>query len=100
MVGGEGPSPSLVLSLVYRLPEDSMFVALARGGREHFGWTHDRHLLASIYDALNVNTRATGNWAKKAPDIPEWPRPKVAPAKRPEKAMTLSELHSRLMTRR
>lgn len=32
---------------------------------------------ADIYDALNQNTRATGQWGKgKPPAIPEWPRPK------------------------
>lgn len=34
-------------------------------------------MLASIYDALNQNTRATGNWGKKGPpEIPAFPRPK------------------------
>lgn len=32
--------------------------------------------MADIYDALNLNTRATGNWEKgKEPNFPPWPRP-------------------------
>lgn len=57
-----------------------------RGGREHFGWTQDRHLLADLFDALNANTRATGNWgSKKPPNLSPYPRPKVKkkPQKRP-----------------
>lgn len=45
-----------------------------RGGREHFGWGQDRHIWADIYDAINTNTTATGNW-KTPPNIPAWPRP-------------------------
>lgn len=76
MIAGNGPSPKLVNALVMRLPDTSLTHALASGGREHFGWGMERHMLATIYDALNANTRATGNWGKKkAPDIPLWPRP-------------------------
>lgn len=47
------------------------------GGREFFGWGTDRYMSADIYDAINVNTTATGQWKKgKKPDIPAWPRPK------------------------
>lgn len=34
-------------------------------------------ILADIYDAINQNTRGTGNWRKgKVPKIPPYPRPK------------------------
>ena len=62
-----------------------MFHALLSGGREHFGWGQDRHLLADIYDAVSQNTVLTGNW-KKPPTIPSWPRPETAEA--PEKKRT------------
>lgn len=75
MIEGRGPSPFLVIQLVQRLPDTSLTVALASGGREHFGWGVDRHLTADLYDAINLNTRASGNWSKKAPDIDPWPRP-------------------------
>ncbi|MGW1836971.1 hypothetical protein [Streptomyces sp. NPDC002067] len=76
MIAGRGPSPALCLLLVARLPDTSLTVALASGGREHFGWGQDRHLAADLYDALNANTRATGQWNRgKAPTIPPFPRP-------------------------
>ena len=80
VIAGTGPAPSLVVALAQRLPDTSLTVALASGGRDHFGWGVDRHLTADLFDALNANTRATGNWAKgKAPTFPQWPRPDVKP---------------------
>ncbi len=53
-----------------------MTSALAQGGSEYFGWGVDRHILAATFDALNINTRATGNYPKgKEPKFPMWPRP-------------------------
>ncbi|MFG2147357.1 hypothetical protein ACGFRG_24700 [Streptomyces sp. NPDC048696] len=81
MIAGRGPSPALCLLLVARLPDTSLTVALASGGRHIFGWGQDRHLAADLYDAINSNTRATGQWGKgKAPKIPAFPRPKAAKA--------------------
>jgi hypothetical protein len=69
-----------VLLQVQRLPDTSLTVALASGGREHFGWGVDRHMKADIFDALNTNTRATGQWQKgKVPTFPVWPRPTSRP---------------------
>lgn len=70
-----GMAPSFVLSLIQRLPDTSLTAALASGGREHFGWGADRHMAADIFDAINQNTRATGNWSKKPPKIEPRPRP-------------------------
>ncbi|MEU6572288.1 hypothetical protein [Streptomyces sp. NPDC046805] len=79
MIAGRGPAPALVLALVQGLPDTSLTIALASGGREHHGWGVDRHMAADIFDAINQNTRATGQWGKgKAPKIPLWPRPKPA----------------------
>jgi len=70
------------LALIQRLPDDSLTVALASGNRENFGWGRQAHLLADIYDALNTNTRATGNWGKSGPPkIPLYPRPGLEPKK-------------------
>ncbi|NUV86591.1 hypothetical protein G6W61_10265 [Streptomyces sp. KAI-26] len=78
MIAGRGPSPALVLLLVQRLPDTSLTTALASGGREQFGWGQDRHLAADLFDAINQNTRATGQWGKgRAPKIPAYPRPQV-----------------------
>lgn len=102
VIEGRGPSPSLVLLLVQRLPDTSLTVALQQGGREHFGWGQDRHLRADLYDALNLNTRASGNWGKKAaPKIPQFPRPKVVERKpRRSPKELLRDLHARMTTRR
>lgn len=53
---------------------------------EYFGWGEDRALAASAHDLIALTARAAGNWRKKPPDIPEWPRP--AKKKKPT-AMTL-----------
>jgi hypothetical protein len=74
-------TPRLLLALIMWLPEDSAFVASLRGGRRWLGWSPDRALLADIYDALNLNTVATGNW-KRQPKIPPWPRPNT-PKRKP-----------------
>lgn len=60
-----------------RLPDDSLTAALMQGGREFFGWGQERYMIASLFDAVNLNTRATGNWKNgKAPQIPPYPRPR------------------------
>lgn len=43
------------------------------------GWGQNRHMLADVIDAINANTRATGNWNKRPPKIPNYPRPKSRP---------------------
>lgn len=86
-----------MVQLALRLPDTSLTVALASGGREHFGWGVDRHMQADLYDALNQNTRASGNWGKKGPPkIPSWPRPKPD-QKKPEekKPVSVAELYAR-----
>ncbi|QYW07865.1 tail assembly chaperone [Streptomyces phage RedBear] len=103
VIEGRGPSPSLVILLVQRLPDTSLTAALASGGREQFGWGVDRHMAADIFDALNQNTRATGNWGKKgAPKLPEYPRPKVKKSKdkdRPKKKVSVADLFKQLSRR-
>ncbi|MEU9605460.1 hypothetical protein [Streptomyces sp. NPDC048057] len=107
VIEGRGPSPMFVMALVRRLPDTSLTVALASGGRDHFGWGVDRHLKADIFDAINSNTRATGNWGSKgkAPKIPSWPRPK--PPKKPRKTgpkagkrVSVAEIYNRFTARR
>lgn len=52
-------------------------------------------MLADLYDALNQQTRATGNWGKKAPKIPPYPRPtkKTKPKDRP-KPKSVADLYA------
>lgn len=83
------------MQLVQRLPDTSLTAALASGGREHLGWGMDRHLAAATYDAINANTKATGNWAKgKVPKFPEWPRPKTDGPKSEKKA-SVADIYAR-----
>ncbi|MFF4528183.1 hypothetical protein ACFY1P_02825 [Streptomyces sp. NPDC001407] len=80
-----------------------MTVALASGGRGHFGWGQDRHLLADLFDAINSNTKATGQWGRgKAPKIPPFPRPqaKAKAKKAGKKAATVAQLYQHFQQRR
>lgn len=93
--------PSLLLSLIERLPDTSMTTALASGGRHLFGWGQDRYLAADTYDAINVNTTATGQWKSKAPKIDPYPRPKVTLPKAkkatgPAQRVNLQQIHRQL----
>ena len=97
-IRGDGLSPLLVLMLVRRLPDTSLTSALATGGREHFGWGQERYLMAATYDAINANTRATGQWKRKPPTIPEWPRPSVE-KRESKKPVSVADIYARLMRR-
>lgn len=87
--------------LVKRLPDDSMTAALMQGGREFFGWGTDRYMAADTYDALNVNTIATGQWKKgKKPDIPPWPRPKKDAIREKKKPVSVRDVWNKLNARK
>lgn len=91
VVSGEGPPPVLVISVIRGLPDSSRFVALQAGGYQFRGWDTKTYALASIYDAINVNTVATGNFKKK-PKIDPFPRPKKKKPKR-----TVAQLHKQML---
>ncbi|MEU5403712.1 hypothetical protein ABZ348_30975 [Streptomyces sp. NPDC005963] len=62
---------------------------------------------ADLYDALNQNTRATGQWGKgKAPKFKPWPRPKnkskVAEAaeKDSKRRVSVAEIYKKFTARR
>lgn len=77
-----------------------MTAALASGGRELFGWGVDRHIAADTFDALNQNTRATGNWGKgRAPTMPAWPRPQVKEPTDTSKPITVKDIFNRFARR-
>jgi hypothetical protein len=79
----------LALSLITRLPDTSLTAALASGGRQHFGWGTDRHMLADLYDVTNFQTRVLGNWKKgKPPELPLWPRPQTKTSRAVKKMRT------------
>lgn len=70
-----------------------MTTALASGGRDFFGWGLDRYMAADLYDALNMNTVATGQWKKKPPKIDPYPRPKPPKVERdPSKPVSVLDL--------
>lgn len=85
-----------------RLPDDSLTSALAGGGKHLFGWGVNRHMLADLYDAVNLNTKATGQWKKgKPPEFPAWPRPKSKPTEdKSQKRTTVSDLYAKFTSRR
>lgn len=87
-----------MLSVIRWLPDSSAFYASRAGGRAFLGWGEDRRLSAALYDAVNQNTRATGNWKKDPPDIPRWETP-FDKAKKSKKA-TVKGLFSRFNTGR
>lgn len=98
VVQGNGPAPALVIALIQRLPDTSMTSALASGGKAHFGWGIDRHMTADLFDALQANTAATGNWKKgRTPDLPQWPRPKARKEKpaEPRRPVSVAEIYQR-----
>ena len=77
--------PARLLVLVERLPDGCMTHALRQGEehwRERLGCGLEYQVLAGVYDALNVNTAATGNWRRKPPEFEPWPTPAVLEAKR------------------
>lgn len=97
VLNGNGPSPEIVLWLVHGLPQDSLTVALASGGRDHFGWDQKTYILADIYDAINLNSRASGNWAKgKAPKFPAYPRPKSGKKEPAKSKVTVKSLYAQM----
>lgn len=65
-----------------------------RGSRDSFGWSAETHMLASIYDSINVNTLATGHFKKgKAPKFEPYPRPKTK-QKKSDKPVSVKDLFS------
>jgi hypothetical protein len=59
-------------------------------------------MTADLFDALNQNTRATGQWGKgKAPKIPEYPRPKTKKAdkKKANKPRSVAEIYKHFQRR-
>lgn len=81
-----------MLALIEGIPEDSAFFTSVRGA-DWAGWTRTESLLADIYDAVNVNTTATGRWKKRPPKIQPYPRPKS----RRRKVTTVADLKRKYM---
>lgn len=56
-------SPAYWLELIEEMPEGSHTLAARLGGPEYRGWTFDRHLLAVLVDAVQINTVTTAKVA-------------------------------------
>ena len=97
-------SPVLALALYEGLPPGSATWAMQQS-EEHWHEYVDAgnayYALSGIYDAVNVNTRATGNF-KKPPKIEPWPVPEIR-VKKIEKAKkkprTVKELYVAMKSR-
>ena len=92
-------APALVLMHVRGLPDTSLYHAMRAGGMEHYGWGQDRHIQADLYDALSLNTEATGNWSKP-PKLPSWPRPSSESKDAPKKGRSVKDLFFKVQEQR
>ena len=71
--------PLLLISLIERLPASSAFAAQHQNKKdwhEYLDLSPEYFIMAGIYDAVNVNTRATGNF-KTPPKFQPWPMPQT-----------------------
>jgi hypothetical protein len=55
--------------------------------------------MADLYEAVNLNTRATGQWKGKPPKLPAWPRPQSRPKGESKAPATVASLHAMLSRR-
>lgn len=68
---------------------------MMRGGRQFYGWTQETELSAALYDAVNVNTAATGNFKRK-PKVQPFPRPKNEEERKDQIAgKSVADLHKK-----
>lgn len=93
-------TPWWVLALVAELPDDSALAASVAGDRAHRGWTFDRHLLAGIFDAVQVNTYATARVAGAKGAKPPKPVPRPGDKPRKSEGVPIAELIPGRGTRR
>jgi hypothetical protein len=89
-------SPRRVLWLVEHLPEDSATVAALRGGPDHAGehrpWTSTLHLLATVVDAVQLNTWATVATHAKHRPKPPTPLPRPTTPRRAGRVVTVADI--------
>lgn len=88
-------SPREAIHLIERLPEGSHYHASVLGDEDEalfIGVDKHYRLLAALFDAVNMNTVATGQF-KKRPKIEPWPLPEAAKKKR-EKARKPRDIRS------
>lgn len=103
VVAGE-MAPAFVLSLIESLPEGSTTYAMMQGGehwRAYAGIEPSYYVLSGIYNAINANTAARGNFKKK-PKFEGWPTPAEIVRKLNKKAerKTVAGLYKSIMAGR
>jgi hypothetical protein len=69
-------TPWWVLSLVEELPDTAAYAGSLAGGREYRGWGWDRHVMAALFDAIQVNTVVTARVAGAKNVKPPAPMPR------------------------
>ena len=92
--------PAATLARVFRLPEGSMFASQCHNKehwREYLDATKSYYATAATFDAVNTNTRATGNWRKKPPKIDFYPIPQIVVQKK-DKPVTARSLYRLAMS--
>lgn len=91
--------PAHMLALIERLPEGSMTVSMRhdkKEWRDYLGADMNYYVSAGIFNAVNDNTVATGNWEKgKAPKLKPWPVPQIAKKLREKKPASVKDLFSK-----
>lgn len=101
--------PLFVIQLIDGLPLGSAYVSAvmaeeAGTPHEYLDKGHEWWALAALYDALMLNTQATGQWKNgKPPKFDAFPRPgrdKTGKVKKKHKPMTLNDLKARLLGRK
>ena len=88
MAGRSHITAPLLLSLVEGLPDESRTVAAIAGNAEFRGWSKEARLLADLFDAVQANTMASGNWKNSPPKLKPYPRP----AHRKRRMTTLADI--------
>lgn len=65
-----------MLTLVEELPDSSAYAGSVAGGREYRGWGWERHVMAALFDAIQVNTVVTARVAGAKNVKPPTPLPR------------------------
>lgn len=84
-------SPRLLLARLTQLPDTSALAASIRG--EPRGWGADRHLLATVVDAVQINTWVLSSANSKRK--PKKPTLVTRPGKKKRRVIRVSELTGR-----
>lgn len=92
-------TPWWALVLVGELPDTSAYAASSLGGRDFRGWGYERHILAALFDAVQIQTvvvaRAFGAKGAKPPKPLARPGEKKGSASGGVPAQELMRIHAK-----